>query len=79
MCAYKKMKDKYFIKDMNEWFGVNADLVISDPPFGINFNGKPTNYNRNVNNVVDGYIEWDISEYREKVQQLIIVISFILK
>jgi len=79
MCAYKKMKNKYIIKDMNEWSGVNADLVITDPPFGINFNGKPTNYNRDVNNVVDGYVEWSILEYREKVQQLLECIKRNLK
>jgi len=27
--------EKYHIKDMNLWDNVNADLIITDPPFGI--------------------------------------------
>ncbi|MEM5812035.1 MAG: hypothetical protein QXG91_04860, partial [Candidatus Aenigmatarchaeota archaeon] len=49
----KVLLDKYFIRDMNEWKDVNADLIITDPPFGIEFSGKNGNYHRNVNNVVD--------------------------
>lgn len=64
-----KLLEKYFIKDMNEWREVNADLIITDPPFGIEFSGKNGNYHRNVNNVVDGYIEWSSSEYGEKIEQ----------
>jgi len=75
----RKLLDKYFIKDMNEWANVNADLIIADPPFGIEFNGKPTNYHRNVENVVDGYVEWGISEYGEKIQQLLNCINRNLK
>lgn len=62
---------KYVIEDMKNWSGVNADLIITDPPFGIEFNGKPTNYNRNANNVVDGYVEWNVSEYGEKIWTLL--------
>ncbi len=67
----EKLLEKYFIKDMNEWYNVNADLIITDPPFGIDFNGKPSNYNRNAGNVVEGYIEWDICEYGKKIQELL--------
>ncbi len=67
----KKILTRYVIRDMNEWSGVDADLIITDPPFGIEFSGKPTNYHRNVDNVVDGYVEWDVSEYMDKIQQLL--------
>jgi DNA modification methylase len=67
----EKLLDKYEIKDMNDWVDVNADLIITDPPFGINFNGKATIYNRKAENVVDGYVEWSISEYGEKIDQLL--------
>jgi len=63
--------DRYKIKDMSSWENVNADLIITDPPFGIKFSGKNGNYNRNVNNVVDGYMEWAVEEYGEKIQQLL--------
>ncbi len=70
---------KFIVKDMNEWTGVNADLIITDPPFGINFTGENTNYHRNVGSVVDGYVEWSISEYGEKIQQLLECIKRNLK
>jgi len=71
--------EKYFIKDMNDWKDVNADLIVTDPPFGINFSGKNGNYNRNVNNVVDGYVEWKVDEYSEKIRQLLECIKNNLK
>lgn len=71
--------EKYLIKDMNDWKDVNADLIITDPPFGIDFNGKPTNYHRNVKNVVDGYVEWGVSEYGEKIENLLKCIKENLK
>jgi len=65
---------KYKVIDMNGWYDVNADLVITDPPFGIKFTGRKNNYNRNSGNVVNGYVEWGAKEYREKVYQLLNVI-----
>jgi len=75
----REILDKYIIRDMNDWIGVNADLIITDPPFGIEFSGKPTNYHRNVENVVDGYVEWSVSEYGWKIQQLLECIKKNLK
>lgn len=74
-----ELLNKYFIRDMNDWESVNADLIITDPPFGIEFSGKNGNYHRNVKNVVDGYVEWNVSEYGEKIQQLLEVIKKNLK
>ena len=71
--------EKYFIKDMNDWKDVNADLIITDPPFGIDFSGKNGNYNRNVKNVVDGYVEWKVDEYGKRIQQLLECIKNNLK
>ena len=75
----KELLDKYIIKDMNDWVDINSDLIITDPPFGIEFSGKPTNYHRNVKNVVDGYVEWSVSEYGQKIQQLLECIKKNLK
>ncbi len=66
-----QLLDKFFIKDMKDWINVNADLIITDPPFGIEFSGKNTNYHRNVENVVDGYIEWNLTEYGNKIRELL--------
>ena len=75
----KELLDYYKIKDMRDWKNVNASLLITDPPFGIEFSGKNGNYNRNVNNVVDGYVEWSVSEYGKKIQQLLECININLK
>jgi DNA modification methylase len=75
----KELLDKYFIQDMNDWKDVNADLIITDPPFGIEFSGKNGNYHRNVNNVVDGYVEWSVAEYGKKIEQLLEIIKRNLK
>ncbi|CEG12633.1 hypothetical protein MSIBF_A2560003 [groundwater metagenome] len=47
----KELLDGFKIKDMNSWENVNAELIITDPPFGIKFSGKNGNYHRNVENV----------------------------
>ncbi len=75
----EELLDKYEIKDMNNWENVNADLIIADPPFGIQFNGKNGNYHRKVENVVNGYVEWNPTEYAEKIQQLLECIEKNLK
>ncbi|NHI94467.1 MAG: hypothetical protein EAX96_18395 [Candidatus Lokiarchaeota archaeon] len=33
------------------------DLIIADPPFGIKFDGKGSQYNRDSDLVIDGYNE----------------------
>ena len=67
----KNLLNNYHIKNMNSWKNVNADLIITDPPFGIKFSGKKGNYHRNENYVVDGYVEWQVEEYAEKIRQLL--------
>lgn len=62
---------EYSMKNMNDWSGVNADLIITDPPFGIDFDGKATNYNRDESRVVDGYVEWEADSYQKKVDDLL--------
>ncbi|MEM5793419.1 MAG: site-specific DNA-methyltransferase [Candidatus Aenigmatarchaeota archaeon] len=75
----EKLTEKFEIKDMNNWENVDADLIIADPPFGIDFSGKNGNYHRNANNVVDGYVEWNVCEYGEKIYQLLQCIKRNLK
>jgi DNA modification methylase len=75
----EELLKRYEIKGMDSWKKVNADLIITDPPFGIEFSGKNGNYNRNVNNVVSGYVEWKVTEYAEKIKQLLECIKENLK
>lgn len=42
-----------------------VDLIITDPPFAIDFQASRGNYNRNSNNVLKGYKEITSSAYQE--------------
>ncbi|MHA1358268.1 MAG: DNA-methyltransferase [Candidatus Helarchaeota archaeon] len=46
----------------------SVDLIIADPPFGIDFSGKGSQYNRNSKLVKDGYVEIkeDYDNFTEK-------------
>lgn len=61
----------YQLKKMTEWENVNADVVITDPPFGIEFDGNQNNYARNSDDVVDGYVEWEKKKYRQNIKKLL--------
>lgn len=65
---------EYKVKPMDEWEGVDADLIVVDPPFGIEFSGKSGNYNRDESQVVDGYVEWDETQYSKRIEELLEVI-----
>ena len=68
--------NEYKVIDMDEWSGLEADLLITDPPFGIEFDGKnKNNYKRDGDNVVDGYCEWSIEEYKSKIRKLLRIIN----
>ena len=41
----------------------SVDMVLADPPFGLDFSGKEAIYNRDSNNVIEGYEEVDIEDY----------------
>jgi len=71
----QNQSDNYYIRDMNEWNNVNAKFILTDCPFGIKFTGKKGNYNRKKELVVDGYIEWSIEEYGERIEELLTVIE----
>jgi len=66
---------EYKLQSMLEWSGVGADLVITDPPFGIDFDGKAGNYNRDTDRVVDGYVEWNEDDYTDQIRDLVDVIK----
>lgn len=66
--------NKYKIRDFRKWDGLNCDLAITDPPFGINFDKEKKNYNRKSSNVVDGYVEWSKEEYNKNIEDLLDVL-----
>ncbi len=42
----------------------SVDLIITDPPYGIDGDKLHKHYNRNENNVIDGYVEVPNKEYK---------------
>ncbi len=43
----------------------SVDLIITDPPYGIDGDKLHRHYNRNESNVLDGYVEVPLNEYEE--------------
>ena len=43
----------------------SIDLIVSDPPYGINGDRLDKHYNRDESNVLDGYVEVPANEYPE--------------
>lgn len=66
-----KIKDRIFkvifqdcIEGMKTLPEECAELIIADPPFGIGFDGKAGNYNRDSSLVIDGYTDVPKEEYK---------------
>ena len=55
------------------------DLVITDPPFAINFKSKKANYNRNASRVLPGYNEIESKDYYNFTYNWLSQINRILK
>jgi len=59
--------------------GNKIDLVITDPPFAINFKSKKANYNRNASRVLSGYNEIESKNYYNFTYNWMSQINRILK
>lgn len=55
------------------------DLVITDPPFAIDFKAKRSNYNRTQSRVLEGYNEIQANEYHEFTLQWMKEVYRVLK
>jgi len=49
---------------MEQLPGGSVDLIVTDPPFAIDFTAQRFNYNRTGSNVIEGYREIPSGEYR---------------
>jgi len=56
-----------------------VDLIITDPPFAIDFKANRANYHRRVERVLEGYQEIDQSDYENFTQQWLKAADRILK
>jgi site-specific DNA-methyltransferase (adenine-specific) len=66
------------ITGMEKMPGECVDLVIADPPFGIDFSGKGSAYNRDSDLVVDEYQEID-TDYRKFTKDWMAALQKIMK
>jgi len=66
------------IRGMERMPPESVDLVVADPPFGIDFSGKESVYNRNQDLVVDSYHEID-ANYGEFTEQWMAAMQKIMK
>ncbi len=57
----------------------SVDLVITDPPFGIEFQAKRANYNRKGNRVLEGYTEVKGADYLEFTRAWLTQVRRVLK
>jgi len=57
----------------------SIDLIITDPPYGIDGDKLHKHYNRDESNVIDGYIEIPQAEYPEFTENWIVQAERVLK
>lgn len=62
---FNKIYNKDCIEGMKGIPNDTIDLVITDPPFAIEFKAKRGNYNRKQSRVLEGYNEIPKEEYYE--------------
>jgi len=53
------------VKGMKKIPDKSVDLVVTDPPFAIQFKSKKANYNRKASNVIDGYEDIEQKDYTD--------------
>ena len=52
-----------------------ADLVVTDPPFSINFDGRSSAYNRKKDNVVGAYLEISLEDIFPVVSEMVRILK----
>ena len=77
--SLNKIYNQDCIDGMKDIPGNKIDLVITDPPFAINFKSKKANYNRNASRVLSGYNEIESKNYYNFTYNWMSQINRILK
>lgn len=65
MLEFNKIYNMNCIEGMKYIFNDTIDLIITDPPFAIDFKAKRNNYNRTQERVLEGYNEIPKEKYYE--------------
>ncbi|MFH1586321.1 MAG: site-specific DNA-methyltransferase, partial [Candidatus Diapherotrites archaeon] len=63
--AVNKIHKGDSLKLLKELPSNSADLILTDPPFAIEFKAKRANYNRTAGNVIEGYNDISQEKYAE--------------
>ena len=77
--SLNKIYNQNCIDGMKDIPDNKIDLVITDPPFAINFKSKKANYNRNASRVLSGYNEIESKNYYNFTYNWMSQINRILK
>lgn len=77
--AFNKIYNTDCIEGMKNILNNTIDLVITDPPFAIEFKAKRNNYNRTQSRVLEGYAEIPEEKYYEFTIQWMKEVYRILK
>ncbi len=79
MLELNKIYNTDCIEGMKEIDDATIDLVITDPPFAIDFKAKRSNYNRTETNVLEGYNEIEQKNYYDFTLSWMKEVSRLLK
>lgn len=74
-----KIFNENCIEGLKKLPGHCIDLVITDPPFGIDFKAKRENYNRKSSRVLEGYAEIQGNDYYQFTHQWLSEVKRVLK
>jgi len=74
-----KIYNKDCIVGMKTIPNEKIDLVVTDPPFAINFKAKKSNYNRTASRVLSGYNEINVEDYYKFTNDWMCQVKRILK
>jgi len=77
--SFDKILYEDCITGMKKLENESIDLIIADPPFGLNFTGKESIYNRNSGLVQEDYHEVDVKDYLEFSENWMRELSRIMK
>lgn len=79
VAEFNKIYNEDCVEGMKSMTENSVDLVVTDPPFAIDFKAKRSNYNRKDSRVLEGYAEILASEYYDFTLRWMTEVSRVLK
>jgi site-specific DNA-methyltransferase (adenine-specific) len=78
-CLFNRVFNSDCVEGMKLLSPQSIDLVITDPPFGIEFKAKRENYNRKDSRVLEGYNEIHEDNYLTFTENWMVQVKQLLK